>query len=89
MLMQSADNVICDSNVQRAAAFIGEDVYPVVVIAHASRNDQRCFASLNMTNVAALKSQRKFFGIFDALLHFDEESDGFFAINGTMIITQR
>jgi hypothetical protein len=29
--------------------FVGKNVHPIVVIAHASRNGQRCFASLNMT----------------------------------------
>jgi hypothetical protein len=50
VLVETARDIIRDPDVQRGAMFIGEDVYPVVVIAHASRNNQRCFASLNMTS---------------------------------------
>jgi hypothetical protein len=49
VLVQTTRDIIRDPDIQRGAMFIGEDVYPVVVIAHASRNNQRCFASLNMT----------------------------------------
>jgi hypothetical protein len=61
VLVQTPRDVIRDSDIQRGAVFIGEDVYPVLVIAHASRNNQRCFASLNMTkanlkNPAAISS---------------------------------
>src|SRR5205814_6244622 len=49
----------------------------------------RCSASLNMTNVAYSKIQREFFWVFDALLHFDEESNCFFAIDCAVIIAER
>jgi hypothetical protein len=49
VLVQTTRDIIRDPDIQRGAMFIGEDVYPLVVIAHASRNNQRCFASLNMT----------------------------------------
>jgi len=49
MLVQTPRNIIRDPNVQCGAMFVGWNVYPVVVIAHAGRNSQRCFASLNMT----------------------------------------
>jgi hypothetical protein len=51
MLVQTADNIIRDSNVQSAAVFVGKNVNPIVVIAHASGKNQRCFASLNMTSL--------------------------------------
>ena len=35
--------------------FIGENVHPVVVVAHAFQNNQRCFATLNMTVICEIK----------------------------------
>ncbi len=35
------------------------------------------------------KIQRQFFRVFDAFLHFDEESDCFFPIDGAMIVAER
>ena len=61
MLVQTALNVICDSDVQRGAMFVGENVHPVVVVAYSSQKESemfeslascfgfRCSASLNMT----------------------------------------
>jgi len=37
MLVQTAANVVCDPYVQTRATFIGENVHPVVVIAHTSK----------------------------------------------------
>ena len=57
VLVQARD-IIRDPDVQRGAMFIGEDVYPVVVIAHASRNGQRCLKAWPHAShfVAALRS---------------------------------
>jgi hypothetical protein len=49
MLVQTAGNVICDPNVQRGAMLVRDNVNPIVVVTHRTRNNQRCFASLNMT----------------------------------------
>src|SRR5438045_2854961 len=35
-----------------------------------------------------LKIQGEFFWIFDAVLHFDEKSDGFFSVDRPVIITE-
>src|SRR5437762_12705967 len=40
-------------------------------------------------NVAYSKIQRKFFWVFNAVLHFDEESNCFVAIDGQVIIAER
>ena len=50
VLVQTTRNITRDPDVQRGAMFIGEDVHPIIVVAHATRNNQRCFAALNMTN---------------------------------------
>ena len=42
-----------------------------------------------MTNVPGSKIQRKFFRILDALLHFNEESNCFFAVDGAVIVAER
>ena len=57
-LVQTSRDIIRDPDVQRGAMFIGEDVYPVVVIAHASRNGQRCLKAWPHAShfVAALRS---------------------------------
>ena len=34
MLVQTARDVVCHPNVQRAAVFVGENVHPIVVVAH-------------------------------------------------------
>ena len=62
VLVKTSRDIIRDPDVQRGAMFIGEDVYPVVVIAHASRNGQNCFASLKMTAGESQKSNGSFFG---------------------------
>jgi hypothetical protein len=49
VLVQTTRDVIRNPDIQRGAVFVGKNVHPIVVIAHASRNGQRCFASLNMT----------------------------------------
>jgi hypothetical protein len=46
MLMEPTADVI-----RYAAMPVRQDVNPIVVVAHADRNNQRCFASLNMTKV--------------------------------------
>ena len=53
MLVQTAGNVICNANVQRGAVFVRENVHPIVVVTHRTRSNQRCFASLNMTESVA------------------------------------
>ena len=70
VLVQTACNVIRNPDIQCRIAFVGENVHPIVVIAHAVGGNQRCFASLNMTQGSASKIQREFFWIFDAFLHF-------------------
>src|SRR4029077_11189798 len=35
-----------------------------------------------------LKIQRQFFRIFDAVLHFDQKSDGFFSIDRAVIVAE-
>jgi len=52
MLVQAASDIACDPNVQGRAVFIGEHVHPVVVVTYTNKKNPRCFASLNMTNVA-------------------------------------
>ncbi len=61
MLAQAEADVISDPDIQRGAAFVRENVHPIVVIAHASRKNQRCFASLNMTKefTAVILSEAK------------------------------
>jgi hypothetical protein len=49
VLVQTMRDVIRDPDIQRRAAFVGENVHPIVVVAHAVGVNQRCFASLNMT----------------------------------------
>ena len=34
MLVQTARDVVCHPNVQRGAVFVGENVHPIVVVAH-------------------------------------------------------
>jgi len=58
MLVQTAGNVICNANVQRGAVFVRENVHPIVVVTHRTRNNQRCFASLNMTEPVATMLDR-------------------------------
>jgi len=61
VLVQTTLNVICDSDVQRGAMFVGKNVKPVVVVAYSSQKESemfeslascfafRCSASLNIT----------------------------------------
>jgi hypothetical protein len=50
VLVQTTRDIIRHPVIQCRTAFIGGNVHPIVVVAHASRSNQRCFASLNMTN---------------------------------------
>ena len=42
VLVQTTQDVIRDPDIQCSAAFVGENVHPIVVLAHANRNNQRC-----------------------------------------------
>jgi hypothetical protein len=65
VLVQTPLNAICDSDVQRVAMFVGQNVHPVVVVAYASQKKSEmveslascfafhCSASLNMTGLHA------------------------------------
>jgi hypothetical protein len=43
MLVQTALNVICDSDIQRRAMFVRENVHPVVVVAYLSQKRSEMF----------------------------------------------
>ena len=68
VLVQTTRDVIRDSDIQRSAVFVGQDVYPVVVIADGNRSNQRCFAALNMTRQKSSKIERQLLRVFNALL---------------------
>ncbi len=41
MLVQTAAKIVCDSDVQRRAMFVSQNVHPVVVVAHAFQKSIR------------------------------------------------
>jgi hypothetical protein len=43
VLEQTAANVVCDTDVQRRAMFIGENVHPIIVVSHASQKESEMF----------------------------------------------
>src|SRR3954467_2092338 len=48
---------------------------------HSKRSEESLIRSSAHDKALRLKIQRQFFRILDALLHFDEESNGFFAVD--------
>src|SRR5437773_5831612 len=58
-------------------------------VAVVARSPMRWRLGVRQSSAAfILKIQGEFFWIFDAVLHFDEKSDGFFSVDGAMIVTE-
>jgi hypothetical protein len=60
VLIQAADNVVSHPNIQRGAALIGEDVHPIIVVAHTSRiqSEMFRFAQHDRTPLTRCHSER-------------------------------
>jgi hypothetical protein len=57
MLVQAAEDVVCDPDVQRRAVLVRENADPIAVVTHATEN-QRCLKAWPYAShfVAALRS---------------------------------
>jgi hypothetical protein len=62
MLVQPACDVTCNPDIQCGAVFVGENVDPIVVIAHATQVIRNVSLSLNMTEGRVQKSSGSFLG---------------------------
>ncbi|MFZ0915898.1 MAG: hypothetical protein WAN04_03315, partial [Candidatus Udaeobacter sp.] len=89
VLVQTARDVIRDSDIQRSAVFVGDNVHPIVVVAHAAgvirdvgkpglmfRISLQRFAQHDKGE--DLKIERQLVWVFNALLYLDEKRHRFF-----------